>query len=278
MCGIVGIYQRDGAPIDLGTLRAMMELQRHRGPDDDGARLFSLRHGSSVDASEQSAVRDGAPLEGGVGVNRLSILDLSERGHQPMSTPDGQVLIAYNGETYNAFDLRPDLEAKGHEFHSNTDTEVLLHLYREHGIGGMLERMNGMFALCIVDLRERCVYLVRDRLGIKPLYWYERDGLYLFASEVKSFHAHAGFTPTVDGESLDEFLAFSSTAWDGFLLGGFDSCRQGTGCESAPTASHYTSTGRYLIRRRPAVLRSRTRPRRWKRYWLRVWNGVCSVT
>ena len=94
-----------------------------------------------------------------------------------MSTPDGQVLIAYNGETYNAFDLRPDLEAKGHEFHSNTDTEVLLHLYLEHGIGGMLERMNGMFALCIVDV-------------------------------------------SVDGESLDEFLAFSSTAWDGFLLGG----------------------------------------------------------
>src|SRR5688500_11901957 len=101
MCGFVGAYAFDGQPADRGALLRMRELQRHRGPDDEGMRLFSLRSGVSVDETEPSGSMP--TLEGGVGFNRLSILDVSPAGHQPMCTPDGRVFIVYNGETYNAF-------------------------------------------------------------------------------------------------------------------------------------------------------------------------------
>ena len=216
MCGFVGAYAFDGRPVDREALLRMRHLQRHRGPDDEGLRLFSLRAGVSIDEHEPPS---GEPsLEGGVGFNRLSILDTSAAGHQPMCTPDGRVFIVYNGETYNAFEHVVDLEARGYRFRSRSDTEVLLYLYREYGLDGMLERMNGMFAFALVDLDARAIYLVRDRLGIKPLYWYRRGSLLLFASEVKAFLGHPEFRPKVDEEGLDEFLLLTYNAGDPFLL------------------------------------------------------------
>lgn len=216
MCGLVGAYSFDGRPVDRDSLLRMRHLQRHRGPDDEGMRLFSLLAGASVDEHERLEGR--ATLEGGVGFNRLSILDTSAAGHQPMCSPDERAFIVYNGETYNAFEHVAELEARGHRFRSRSDTEVLLYLYREYGLDGMLERMNGMFAFALVDLDARAIYLVRDRLGIKPLYWYRRDSLLLFASEAKAFLGHPEFHPKVDEAALDEFLLLTYNAGDAFPL------------------------------------------------------------
>ncbi len=203
--------------MDPGVLQAMAELQRHRGPDDQGFRLFSLDRAESVELTP-GAEASSEPFEAGVGFNRLSILDLSDHGHQPMSTPDGRVFIAFNGEVYNAFDYRAELEADGVRLRSRTDTEILLHLYRKYGFEGMLARANGMFAICLVDLDRRELFLARDRLGIKPLYLAEQDGQLLFSSEVKSFLAVPEFSAEIDSERLDEYLMFRYCAGEGFLL------------------------------------------------------------
>src|SRR6185436_16562350 len=121
----------------------------------------------------------------GLGSRRLSILDLSEQGHMPMSTPDGRYWITYNGEVYNYRQLRADLEGQGQCFRSNTDTEVVLGLYASEG-PGMLERLNGMFAIAIWDSRERVLFLARDRLGVKPLYYTRSASALYFASEEKA--------------------------------------------------------------------------------------------
>src|SRR5262249_47465155 len=160
--------------------------------------------GSAPDSIEVG--RHAAPPrdhEGGVGFNRLSILDLSPNGHQPMVNDDASVFIVFNGEVYNAFDLRPELQSSGFAFRSRTDTEGGLRLYERDGVAGMLARLNGMFAICIVDLRRREIVLCRDRLGIKPLYWCESGGAFLFSSEVKSFLGYPAFRPELDEEALD---------------------------------------------------------------------------
>jgi asparagine synthase (glutamine-hydrolysing) len=233
MCGLTGIVNLDGSPIDIAVLSAMTSVQHHRGPDDSGRLAFSLRNGTqrAITIEEQ---RGTVPFEGGLGFNRLSILDPSERGHQPMVSDDGQVVIAYNGEIFNAFDLRPDLEAKGHRFRSNTDTEVLLNLYRAYGQEEMLARVNGMFAVCIVDLGAQRVTLSRDRLGIKPLYVCRLPHQFLFASEVKSFLRHPAFAASLatDGE-LDEYLTFRYCAADRHLLAGVEQVEPGCWIELA---------------------------------------------
>jgi len=211
MCGLTGIYHFGGAPVERDVLRAMRELQAHRGPDDHGMRLFSLRDQRSVESRDGAPPADGL-FEGGVAFNRLSIMDLSLEGHQPMSSADGEVFIAFNGEVYNAFDYTSELEAAGFQFHSRSDTEVLLYLYQHYGFEGMLARTNGMFAICIVDLREQAIYLGRDRVGIKPFYWYRNGDTFLFGSEIKSFLAHPDFDPRLNEAVLDEFFAFRYVA------------------------------------------------------------------
>lgn len=218
MCGVVGFYSMGGVPADSSVLARMMLAQRHRGPDDQGARLFSLRHRSSVATMNPAPLPVPHELEGALGFNRLSILDLSANGHQPMVNRDGSIFVAFNGEIYNAFDYRSELEAAGYAFRSNTDTEVLLYLYESYGLDGMLERLNGMFAMAIVDLREQAMFLVRDRLGIKPLYMWARHGTLLFASEIKSFLPHPEFEPTLDEEGLDEYVAFRGRVGAGTLF------------------------------------------------------------
>jgi asparagine synthase (glutamine-hydrolysing) len=167
MCGIVAIVASKPLPAQGATLAQMLAVIRHRGPDDEGVHC-----------------------NGGVafGFRRLSILDLSVLGHQPMSTPDGAVTIVFNGEIYNFVELRRELEARGHAFLSRSDTEVLLHAYLEWGTD-CLTRLNGMWAFLIHDARTGTVFGSRDRFGIKPLYRYERDGVMLFGSEIKSIVA-----------------------------------------------------------------------------------------
>ena len=171
MCGISGLVNCG----DRETLVRMTNVQTHRGPDDSGVweRCFP----------------DGGYI--GLGSRRLAILDLSADGHMPMCNEDGTVWITYNGEIYNFADLRRELEAKGHHFRSHTDTEVVLHLYEEYGADRFkdcLNRLNGMFALAICDLRGASpkLFLARDHFGIKPLYYWERGGKLAFASEVKA--------------------------------------------------------------------------------------------
>src|SRR5262245_51808881 len=131
MCGIVGILDTRGRPIDPPVLRAMAASIRHRGPDDEGFHLFSLRKGTGSAWRPGSQWSGSSELEGGLAFQRLSILDLSPNGHQPMASADGRVVLTFNGEIYNAFDLKPELEKRGCVFRSRSDTEVLLHLYRE---------------------------------------------------------------------------------------------------------------------------------------------------
>ena len=218
MCGIAGIYNRDGAPVEPGVLARMSQVLDHRGPDDRGAHLWSLarREGRALPAG----AGDAGDFEGGFGFTRLKILDLTEHGHQPMVSGDGRVILAFNGEIYNAFDYRPELEQAGFEFRSKTDTEVILHLYRHVGWEAMLERLNGMFAICIADLEAGCLWMARDRLGIKPLYLYERNGTVLFASEVKAFLEHPLFEARLDGNRIDEQMMFRYCAGSGGLLRG----------------------------------------------------------
>ena len=205
MCGIAGFVNLDGAPADAGVLAAMTDLIRHRGPDDRGTCFLPLGGGEPDTA---------------LGFQRLKILDLSDRGHQPMTSPDGSTTLLFNGEIYDAFDHRAGLERDGYRFRSRTDTEVVLALYERDGLERMLERVNGMFALAIADTRSGAVHLVRDRAGIKPLYWARCGPTVLFASEAKAFLAHPAFRAEIDPAAVDELLAFRYVAGEATLLKG----------------------------------------------------------
>jgi asparagine synthase (glutamine-hydrolysing) len=189
MCGINGFVNCG----DAEALARMTAIQRHRGPDDSG--LWE-RHFS-----------DGTYI--GLGSRRLAILDLTPDGHMPMSNEDGSVWITYNGEIYNFADLRRDLEGKGHRFRSHTDTEAIVHLYEEYGVD-CLNRLNGMFAFAICDLRGSSpkLFLARDHFGIKPLYYHERSGKLAFASEIKALLEVPGIEPRINMEALHQYLTF----------------------------------------------------------------------
>ena len=209
MCGITGYINTNNASIaDTGTIREMLLCQKHRGPDDSGIMAFSLKEQTSQEFPHQQTSEINQSFEGILGFNRLSILDLSKNGHQPMCSPDGKVIIMLNGEIYNAFDLKPALVEDGCQFKSTTDTEVVLYLYLKYGFRGMVEKLNGMFAIVVVDLRESKLYITRDRFGIKPLYYYHRNGVLTFSSEIKSFYALPQFKATFNTDLLDEYLVF----------------------------------------------------------------------
>ena len=202
MCGITGIFNLDGDPAPAAVLGAMTDALAHRGPDAEGQHV------------------DG-PV--GLGHRRLSVIDLSSAGRQPMLTEDGRYAINYNGEVYNYRELRGELEALGVPFHSQTDTEVVLKALAQWGFEEGLLRLNGMFALALWDARERELLLARDRYGIKPLYWTRRGDLFMFGSEIKSFLPHPGFRPQLDREALFEYFTFQNlyterTLFDGVSL------------------------------------------------------------
>lgn len=192
MCGIVGVV---GPALDPSLETATVELMRdtmvHRGPDGYG--IWASNDGRAV-----------------FGHRRLSIVDLSEHGHQPMTNEDGTVWITYNGEVYNSPSLRETLIGKGHTFESHTDTECILHLFEEMG-ADCVNELDGDYAFAIYDTRNQEVVLVRDRIGVKPLYYAWHDGKLLFASEIKAILAYPGFEVDVDEQALHHYLTFLVT-------------------------------------------------------------------
>jgi asparagine synthase (glutamine-hydrolysing) len=234
MCGIAGFVNLDGAPADAAVLGCMTDSIRHRGPDDRGVLRLSLREGR--------VAADSDPGDAAFGFHRLNILDLSERGHQPMLNPAGTIALAFNGEIYNAFDYRAELEGRGVRFRSRTDTEVILHLYEQYGLEGTLERLNGMFAIVIADLRSREVHVVRDHFGIKPMYWTRCGSSVLFASEAKAFLAHPQFRAQIDSAHVDELLAFRYVAGEATLMRDVHHLRPGHRLRITPDA---VSVSRY---------------------------------
>ena len=185
MCGICGMT----SPVDAPALERMLAAIVHRGPDDGGTYVPA----------------DGAV---GLGSRRLSIIDLSSAGHMPMISPDGQGAVAYNGEIYNYVSLREQLRAAGHEFHSQTDTEVLIHGYEEWGTD-LFARLNGIFALALWDNARHRLLLARDRFGVKPLYHTtDEQGRLWFASEVKSLVSGGYRFKSVDPVAIHKYLAF----------------------------------------------------------------------
>jgi asparagine synthase (glutamine-hydrolysing) len=189
MCGISGLVNCGGRD----TLARMTHVQAHRGPDDSGLWEQRFPDGSYV----------------GFGSRRLAILDLSSSGHMPMANEDCSVVITYNGEVYNFADLRHELRAKGYHFVSDTDTEVVLHLYEEEGPDSV-KRLNGIFAFAICDMRSGTptVFLARDHFGVKPFYYWYRGRQMAFASEIKGLLEVPGITAELDAESLHQYLTF----------------------------------------------------------------------
>jgi asparagine synthase (glutamine-hydrolysing) len=185
MCGICGIVNFNATePVAHDLLEGMTSAQAHRGPDDHGYFL-----------------EDNV----GLGHRRLSIIDLSG-GKQPIFNEDGSVVVVFNGEIYNFADLTADLIARGHQFKTRSDTETIVHAYEEYGVNCMKE-FRGMFAFAIWDRKQKRLLLVRDRVGIKPIYYYQGKDFFIFASEIKSILQHPRVPREVDREALDMYLA-----------------------------------------------------------------------
>lgn len=201
MCGIVGFVGHVGT-WDPRRLIQMRDALAHRGPDGAGARLFD----------EQGGEWNGnGPVVAGLGHRRLSIIDLTEAGAQPMSNEDGSIWITYNGEFYNFEDYRKELESRGHCFRSRCDTETIIHLYEEYGIEETLRRINGMFAFALWDTRAKTLHLARDRFGKKPLYYAIHEGMLIFASEIKALLASGLIDRSrIDRHALIEALHYGT--------------------------------------------------------------------
>ncbi len=222
MCGLAGLFSLSGDDLDLaGPLLQMTAAVRHRGPDDEGYVLLAaagVRILGGVD-TPAAVYRSGLPYApggslgaaappfcAGLGHRRLSILDLSPGGHQPMTTEDGRYWIVFNGEIYNQATLRAELEMSGEVLVSRSDTEVLLKAYRRWG-RACLSKLRGMFAFIIHDRVTRTVFAARDRFGIKPLYyWFSPAGFLAFASEIKQFTVLPGWRAAVNGQRAYDFL------------------------------------------------------------------------
>ncbi|CAA6799288.1 MAG: Asparagine synthetase [glutamine-hydrolyzing] (EC [uncultured Sulfurovum sp.] len=185
MCGIVGFcdFTKKSRAVELA---AMTEVIEHRGPDAKGELFHDL-----------------AGVNIGLGHRRLSILDLSSEGVQPMVYENLEII--YNGEVYNFKEVRNELKTEGYDFNSQSDTEVILKAYHCWGLDA-LEKFNGMFAIAILDTKNESLTLIRDRAGVKPLYWYFKEGLFLFASELKSFHEHPNFQKVINKDVLAQYL------------------------------------------------------------------------
>jgi asparagine synthase (glutamine-hydrolysing) len=215
MCGIYGRWALDGRPLAVQAVQAATTVLRHRGPDDEGFLLANLGSGAYVHAggddtpAEVAGPRIGT-LHGGtfdlaLGFRRLSILDLSPLGHQPMTCPRGRYTIVYNGEVYNYRELREELVRAGHRFRGGSDTEVVLAAYCEWG-PACLSRFNGMWAFAVWDAREERLFLSRDRFGIKPLYYVSAAASFAFASEIKALVGRHGIPFRPDEGAVYRYL------------------------------------------------------------------------
>lgn len=196
MCGVAGVIRLDGGNIEPSLLTAMTDAIAHRGPDGEGQWI-----------------------EGNVGIGhrRLSIIDLSETGHQPMVDASNRFVLSYNGEVYNFKELRRELEKLGHRFRGKSDSEVVLISFVEWGTSAFI-KFNGMFALSIWDRKERVLTLARDRYGIKPLYYAHQAGVFSFASEQKAIIANTEFDRNLNKVALLEYFTFQNIFTDQTLL------------------------------------------------------------
>lgn len=201
MCGICGIWEygaSDGR-VDLPLVESMRDEMTHRGPDDEGSLLFDQGRG-------------------GLGFRRLSIIDLSPAGNQPMHGCNDRVWLVFNGEIYNHTQLRKGLESRGHVYTSQTDSETILHLYEERGLD-FVNDIEGDYAIALWDAERQQLVLARDRIGVKPLYFYHQAGRFIFASEIKAILRHPAVTPKIDEESLYHYLTFLTSPAPRTLFG-----------------------------------------------------------
>ncbi|HXU00772.1 MAG TPA: asparagine synthase (glutamine-hydrolyzing) [Polyangia bacterium] len=244
MCGIAGILRWDGTPVRRDEIEAMTASIAHRGPDDHGA-----------------LVEGGL----GMGMRRLSIIDLSAAGHQPMFNEDRSVAVVYNGEIYNHRDFRSRLEAGGHVFVGNSDTEVLVHGYEQLGIRELAARLAGMFAFALHDRTGRRLYLVRDGFGIKPLYLRRTERQISFASELRALAFDGLGKPVIDPAFVHTFLRVGSIPSPGTAFKGITKLLPGTILEidiaTGDTRSHrfYQLAPAEIEDRRPEQLLERLR-------------------
>ncbi len=206
MCGVTGIFQLDGDPVEPATLRAMTDAVVHRGPDGEG-----YFHEGPI----------------GLGHRRLVVIDPSTAADQPMATPDGRYVLSYNGEVYNFRELRGELESCGVRFRSHGDTEVVLYALATWGTEA-LSRFNGMFALALWDTRERRLVLARDRYGIKPMYYARVGDTFLFGSEIKALLAHPDYRVDIDRRALLEYFTFQNMFTSQTLFRGVSMLPAGT--------------------------------------------------
>lgn len=189
MCGIAGIVRFDGKKVNEAQVQSMLQTIKHRGPDDEG--IFVEKNV-------------------GLGHVRLSILDLSSAGKQPMTDPTGRYAIIQNGESYNYIELREELQAMGYTFKTQTDTEVVLNGYIEWG-ESVLDKLNGMFALAIYDKQEQTLFIARDRFGVKPLYYHVGEGQLIFASEIPAILKALPGKPKANENAIFDYLVFNRT-------------------------------------------------------------------
>lgn len=209
MCGICGVASKDSRPeIEETLVRAMADSMLHRGPDDAGSWASNDRRVA-------------------LGHRRLSIIDLSPAGHQPMGDAKGDLWVTFNGEIYNFLELRMELEQLGHRFSSQSDTEVLLAAYRQWDLDAV-RRLNGMFAFAVYDRSRERLVLARDRAGEKPLFYHHANGRFAFASELKALVKLPGFDLRIDPAALNSFLAFGYIPWSSCILRGVRKLPQGS--------------------------------------------------
>lgn len=206
MCGIVALYSADSGRIEPRLVEAMRDVMEHRGPDDAG--LYCDDHV-------------------GLGHRRLSIQDLSPAGHQPMVDASGEVWVCYNGEIYNFPELRRDLESQGYVFRTQCDTEAILALYELEGEEAMARRLNGIYAFILWDRRKQRLFLVRDRVGIKPLYLWQGDGFVAAASEVKALLEHPSVPRGVRQDAIAEYLTYRQVSAGRTLFEGIETVGPG---------------------------------------------------
>src|SRR5882724_3866821 len=188
MCGICGELTFDGAPVKAETIVAMRDRLEHRGPDDQGVFVSDDRRA-------------------GLGFRRLAIIDVSPIANQPMANEDGSVRVAFNGEIYNFKALRARLVANGHQFRTQSDTEVLVHLYEDVG-PKFVEEIDGMFAIAIWDERAGRLVLARDRAGKKPLFYWRDERRLVFGSEIKALFAHPAVPVEIDRASVPAYFQY----------------------------------------------------------------------
>ncbi|MFH0928377.1 MAG: asparagine synthase (glutamine-hydrolyzing), partial [bacterium] len=193
MCRIAGYYdfRKNSRPDHHEVITKMCDVVKNGGPDDAGYHIVHDRSDHTI----------------ALGHRRLSILDLSPLGHQPMLSSDGKKTITFNGEIYNFHEIRKELEAQGVRFKTQTDTEVILAAYEKWGVA-CLNKFRGMWAFAIWDEEKQELFLCRDRVGVKPLYWYHQNNVFIFASELKSFREHPHFKAELDDAALSSYFKY----------------------------------------------------------------------